>query len=88
MTEKSERVFKTMLTMNNGLKIPQIGFGTYQVKDSKPFYWALKHGYRHLDTAAFYGNEHLVGLETLRAMKDFNISREEIFITSKIPPSY
>ncbi len=47
-------VFKKTVKMANGLEIPLVGFGCYQVRVSDPFFWALKHGYRHLDSAAFY----------------------------------
>lgn len=71
-------------TLSNGVKIPQIGFGTWQIKEGDEAYdsvlLALKNGYRHIDTAAAYGNEVSVG----KAVKDSGISREEIFITSKL----
>ncbi len=51
------KIFNKVLKMNNGLTIPQVGFGCYKVKDSEPFYWALKYGYKHMDSAAFYENE-------------------------------
>ena len=71
-------------TLNNGVKIPMIGLGTWQVEDGDSAYnavkLALKNGYRHIDTAQGYGNEESVG----RAIKDSGIPREEIFITSKL----
>lgn len=51
-----------------------------------PFYWAVKYGYTHLDTAAFYRNEKDVGEQVRRAMQEFGLKRENLFITSKIPP--
>lgn len=70
--------------MNNGLTIPAIGFGTYLSKDGEEVYnavrVALKAGYRHIDTAAFYGNEESIG----RAIQDAGIPREELFITTKL----
>ncbi|CDW88713.1 aldo keto reductase [Stylonychia lemnae] len=78
------KVFTKVQTLNNGLTIPQVGFGCYQVKESDPFYWAVKYGYRHLDSAAFYQNEAQVGNEARRAMSEFGLKREDIFITSKI----
>ncbi|MBQ7344328.1 MAG: aldo/keto reductase [Clostridia bacterium] len=69
----------------NGVKIPKVGFGTWQVKDGDEAYqstlWALEAGYRHIDTAHAYGNEESVG----RAVRDSGIPREEIFITTKLP---
>lgn len=71
-------------TMNNGLTIPAVGFGTYQSKDGEEVYQAvlsaLKAGYRHIDTAALYGNEASIG----RAIQDSGIPREELFITTKL----
>lgn len=69
----------------NGVKIPKIGFGTWQVKDGDEAYescrLALGAGYRHIDTAHAYGNEESVG----RAIRDSGIPREELFITTKLP---
>lgn len=71
-------------TMKNGLKIPIIGFGTWQTPDGeiaeKSVKWALEAGYRHIDTATAYKNEESVG----RAIKNSSINREELFITSKL----
>lgn len=59
---------KRTLKMSNGLEIPIVGFGCSQIKEtSEPFYWAIKHGYRHFDSAAYYGNEEMVGREVKRA---------------------
>ena len=72
-------------TLNNGVKIPAIGFGTWQVADGEEGYTsclaALKAGYRHIDTAFAYGNEPSVA----RALRDSGLSREEVFITTKLP---
>lgn len=75
-------------TLANGNKIPCIGFGTWQSTDGDEAYnavlSALKNGYRHIDTAAAYGNEESVG----RAINDFlsqsGIKREELFVTTKL----
>ena len=72
----------------NGVKIPCIGFGTWQSSDGQEaynaVYSALECGYRHIDTAKAYGNEESVG----KAINDFisknNVSREEVFITTKL----
>lgn len=71
------------LPMNSGKAIPQLGLGTYKMSDSdavRAVTYALKLGYRHIDTAQMYGNEAAVG----RAIKESGIAREEIFITSKL----
>lgn len=71
-------------TLKNGYEIPCIGYGTWQVEDGdvaiNAVKEALKRGYRHIDTAAVYGNEVSVG----RAIKESGINREELFITSKV----
>ncbi len=72
---------KTM-TLNNGVNMPLIGYGTYLTAPKNAEHLvglALEAGYRHIDTAQNYGNEHEVGL----AVKNSGISREELFITSK-----
>ena len=66
-------------TLNNGLKIPAIGFGTYKAGlDS--IIKALEEGYRYFDTASYYGNEGDIS----RALIRTGIKREEVFIASKI----
>ncbi|PCR99806.1 aldo/keto reductase [Lactococcus fujiensis] len=68
----------------NGMKIPKVGFGTWQSKDGEEAYQAVKTaletGYRHIDTAAIYGNEESVG----RAIKDSGIDRADLFVTTKL----
>jgi diketogulonate reductase-like aldo/keto reductase len=65
--------------------MPMVGFGTWQLTGPR-CYDAVRHalevGYRHLDTATVYSNEHEVG----RAVRDSGVPREEIFITTKLPP--
>lgn len=69
-------------TLSNGVKIPALGFGTWQVKGEDCYNAvteALKVGYRHIDTAWIYRNEKEVG----RAIEDSGINRDELFITTK-----
>lgn len=69
--------------LNNGRIIPCIGYGTYKTpseETEKAVSEALKIGYRHIDTAAFYANESGVGA----AVRNSGISREKIFVTSKL----
>jgi diketogulonate reductase-like aldo/keto reductase len=72
-------------TLSNGNPIPKIGFGTWLLKEGDECYNAvadaLRIGYRHLDTARAYHNEASVG----RAVRDSDIAREEIYVTSKLP---
>lgn len=70
--------------LKNGVKMPKVGFGTWQIPDGEVCYTAvsqaLKHGYRHIDTAAAYRNEASVG----KAIKDSGIPRDQVFVTSKL----
>lgn len=72
------------LKLSNGVKIPQIGFGVYQIPDyeeaKKAVLEALKTGYRMIDTAQGYMNENAVG----DAIRESGIPRKEVFITSKL----
>ena len=72
-----------ILALNNGVSIPQVGFGTWQIPNEQTAE-AVKHaiavGYRHIDTAQAYANESGVG-EGVRAS---GIAREDIFVTSKV----
>lgn len=71
------------VVLNNGVKMPILGFGVFQIPNEntkQAVLDALKVGYRHIDTAQSYGNEKEVG----EAIKESGIPREEIFITTKI----
>ncbi|MGN6743475.1 MAG: aldo/keto reductase [Amnibacterium sp.] len=71
------------ITLNNGVEIPQLGFGVFQIEPENTkdaTLAALEVGYRHIDTAEMYGNEKEVG-EAVRAS---GIDRGEIFVTSKL----
>ena len=75
------------ITLNNGVQIPQLGFGTFQIKpvDTKEAtLGALKVGYRHIDTAEMYGNEKEVG----EAIRESGLAREDLFVTSKLNNSF
>lgn len=71
-------------TLNNGLEIPVVGFGTWQTPDGEvaelSVLTALKAGYTHIDTAAAYKNEESVG----RAIKKSGLNREDLYITTKL----
>lgn len=70
--------------LNNGVEIPLLGFGVFQVTDpdecERGVYEAIRTGYRLIDTAASYGNEVEVG----KAIKRSSVAREELFITTKL----
>lgn len=72
-------------TLSNGVRMPKVGFGTWQITDASEAYdataAALACGYRHVDTARVYGNEESVG----RAVRDSGLPRAEVFVTSKLP---
>ncbi|MEJ1222925.1 aldo/keto reductase [Sediminicola sp. 1XM1-17] len=71
-------------TLNNNVKIPSVGFGTWQTPDGDAALNAIKtavqNGYRHIDTAAIYANEKGVGM----GIKACGIERKELFVTSKV----
>lgn len=71
-------------TLQNGITIPTVGFGTWQIEEGEQAVNAVKKaielGYRHIDTAAIYRNEQSVG----QAIKESGVKREELFITSKV----
>lgn len=70
--------------LNNGIEMPWLGFGVFQIKDGQEVEQAVKHalqvGYRSIDTAAIYRNERGVG----KAIRESGIPREEIFLTTKL----
>lgn len=73
----------TTYTLNSGHKIPAVGLGTWQSEEGdarNAVKVALKNGYRHIDTAAIYGNEEEVG----QGIKDSGVPRSDIFITTKL----
>jgi 2,5-diketo-D-gluconate reductase A len=71
------------MRLNNGVEIPQLGFGVFQIKPAdtvEATRTALETGYRHIDTAQMYGNEKEVG----QAVRESGIDRGEVFVTSKL----
>jgi diketogulonate reductase-like aldo/keto reductase len=71
------------VTLNNGVRMPQLGFGVFQVPDAETtaaVTAALEAGYRSIDTAAIYGNEGGVG----KALAASGIARDELFVTTKL----
>ncbi|WP_026881502.1 aldo/keto reductase [Clostridium akagii] len=74
--------------LNNGIEIPWIGLGVFKVQDGEEVVSAvkaaIKNGYRSIDTAAVYGNEEGVGKAIGESLKENGLSREELFITSKV----
>lgn len=72
------------INLNNGVKMPVLGFGVFQVTDlaecERSVAYAIETGYRLIDTAASYGNEEAVG----NALKKSDVAREDLFITTKV----
>ncbi|MEK4240178.1 aldo/keto reductase [Paenibacillus sp. FSL H7-0714] len=74
--------------LHNGVNMPWLGLGVFQVEEGSELIQAVKsaiaHGYRSIDTAAIYQNETGVGQAIKEALQDNNLSREELFVTSKV----
>lgn len=70
--------------LNNGIKMPWLGFGVYKISNPEELDFAVKKaietGYRLIDTASAYGNEADVG----KAIKESGVPREKIFVTTKL----
>nr|XP_042912607.1 aldose reductase-related protein 2-like [Parasteatoda tepidariorum] len=80
-----------IVVLNNGQHMPIIGLGMFQTKDGDDIdsviSTAIDAGYRLIDTAFTYNNEHLLGQALQKLFKSGKIKREELFITSKLPPN-
>lgn len=77
------------ITLNDGRKMPIFGYGTWTISDAQVedlVHHAIKSGYRLIDTAQYYGNEAGVGRGVRRAIDDGIVSREDVFVTTKIAP--
>jgi 2,5-diketo-D-gluconate reductase A len=75
------------VTLNDGNKIPQLGFGVFQIDPSETaeaVRMALEVGYRHIDTAEMYGNEREVG----EAIRESALDRDDVYVTSKLNNAY
>lgn len=76
-----------VVTLNNGIEMPILGIGTFRLSNEQAensVYWALRDGYRLIDTARIYGNEQGVGRGIQRAIDEGLVTREEIFVTTKM----
>ncbi|HII4440716.1 TPA: aldo/keto reductase [Clostridium perfringens] len=76
------------ITLNNGIEMPRVGLGVFRVENSSELVnavkVAIKNGYRSIDGAAIYGNEEAMGEGIREGIKEAGISREDLFITSKV----
>jgi len=75
-------------TLYNGVSMPWLGIGVFKVEEGDELVhavkFAIKHGYRSIDTAAIYGNEEGVGQALHESMIETGLAREELFVTSKV----
>ena len=75
-------------TLNNNIEMPELGYGVFRVEQGQELVeavkTAIKKGYRSIDTAAIYGNEESVGQGVNQAMEEGLVTRDELFITSKV----
>jgi diketogulonate reductase-like aldo/keto reductase len=81
-----DKLDQPTVNLSQAVQIPLLGFGTWQLRGHSAYEsvrWALERGYRHIDTATMYRNESELG----RALHDSGLSRDEIFITTKLPPN-
>jgi diketogulonate reductase-like aldo/keto reductase len=86
MSDDALQIPDDTVTLAEGGRMPLLGFGTWQIKGDdavRAASTALEAGYRHLDTALVYGNEGEVG----RALAESGVRREDVFVTTKCPPS-
>ena len=86
MAEKENKY----LELNNGHKMPMVGYGTFNPKPEEEqilydsiVYAVVEWGYRHIDTASLYKNEHIIG-EALKEWFEKGVKREDMFITTKL----
>ena len=78
---------KKTVTLNSGYEMPILGLGMFNLSSSQAensTYWALKAGFRLIDTARIYGNEAAVGKGLRRAIEEGIVKREDVFITTKM----
>lgn len=79
---------KDTYTLSDGVEIPIVGFGTWQMENDENTTEIVEHaidvGYRHIDTAAIYGNEESVGRGIKQAIDKGIVTREELFVTTKL----
>ena len=84
----SQLTIQDTATLNNGVSMPRLGIGVFQVEEGRDLVEALKaavrHGYRSIDTAAIYQNETSVGMGIREALAESGLKREDLFITSKV----
>ena len=87
MTDSHSTPSCPTITLNDETEIPQLGFGTWKLEDDvcyRAVRRAIEVGYRHIDTAAVYGNEESVGRGIADAIAAGDVAREDLFVTTKL----
>lgn len=86
MDNSSDNKISSTFNLNNGLKMPRVGLGTYAIDNIADIvYQSIKDGVRLIDTAFIYENEEVIGGAIKRAIADKLVTREELFIVTKLP---
>lgn len=89
--KSGKRVVESTVTLNNGIQMPILGFGTYLIRSDDIYAAldvALAAGYKHIDTAAVYHNEEAIGAALQELLPKYNLTRKDIFITTKLSPKH
>jgi diketogulonate reductase-like aldo/keto reductase len=90
VSEVQEEETEPTVTLNSGYEMPVLGLGTWTLSNEEAeesVYHALKDGFRLIDTAEYYGDEEGVGKGVRRAVEEGIVTREEVFVTTKVMPS-
>ena len=89
MENNSTKKISSNYTLNNGLKMPRIGLGTYAIENiGEIVYQSIKDGVRLIDTAYIYENESVIGAAIKKAIDDKLVTRPELFIVTKLPTTW
>lgn len=88
MSRQTPVHLQDQVTLNNGVRMPWFGLGVFKVREGEEVVQsvkaAIKNGYRSIDTAAVYRNEEGVGKAIAESIREYGVSREDLFITSKV----
>ncbi|RZF37821.1 hypothetical protein LSTR_LSTR007183 [Laodelphax striatellus] len=91
LKDSGSSILKKYVTLNSGNLMPVIGFGTFRIRDYSTIFkaldCALQAGYRSFDTAAVYGNEKDIGISLKKLLPKYNLTRKDIFLTTKLSPA-
>ncbi|XID90150.1 aldo/keto reductase [Paenibacillaceae bacterium WGS1546] len=88
MSDATAKHLQDTTRLNNGVDMPWFGLGVFKVQEGREVIdsvkAAIKHGYKSIDTAAVYRNEEGVGQAIAESIREYGVSREELFVTSKV----